>query len=419
MKRLFNALVKITGWPVQKILFRTKVYYEDKAVQSRRLKGPAILISNHTSVYDYAVFLFVFWRRTLRYQMAELLFRRRVLKHFLRAMGGIFVDRDAYDFSFVRRSLEILERKGVVGIFPEARLPVEGEERPLPFKTSAAYIALESGAPSSPCTRTGVISENSARKSSSANPYLHATFGRTAPTSGPTWRRSRQRCVKRSLDSAMNSKPKNNKTEKRKKAKLFSFRYFLFDFVKLTAALPTLIALRPRWHYENKEAHKKIRGAAMTVANHQSYLDPINMLLAIWYRRLHMVATENLFASRLGNWFFRRMLCIPVDKENFNIQTFREVGKRLGEGGVVTIFPEGELNAEKETIKTFRAGVVLMAMKNRVPVVPVYIKPNRHWYNRLHIVTANPSAWKSTAGRARRLPTSNARRKCCTHGSLR
>ena len=125
----------------------------------------------------------------------------------------------------------------------------------------------------------------------------------------------------------MNSKPKNNKTEKRKKAKLFSFRYFLFDFVKLTATLPTLIALRPRWHYENKEAHKKIRGAAMTVANHQSYLDPINMLLAIWYRRLHMVATEHLFASRLGNWFFRKMLCIPVDKENFNMQTFREVGK--------------------------------------------------------------------------------------------
>ena len=128
MKRLFNALVKITGWPVQKILFRTKVYYEDKAVQSRRLKGPAILISNHTSVYDYAVFLFVFWRRTLRYQMAELLFRRRMLKHFLRAMGGIF---------------------------PEARLPVEGEERPLPFKTSAAYIALESGAPVIPVYTNG------------------------------------------------------------------------------------------------------------------------------------------------------------------------------------------------------------------------------------------------------------------------
>ena len=96
-----------------------------------------------------------FWRRTLRYQMAELLFRRRVLKHFLRAMGGIFVDRDAYDFSFVRRSLEILERKGVVGIFPEARLPVEGEERPLPFKTSAAYIALESGAPVIPVYTNG------------------------------------------------------------------------------------------------------------------------------------------------------------------------------------------------------------------------------------------------------------------------
>lgn len=155
MKRLFNGFVKVTGWPVQKLLFRTKIYYEDKAVQKRRIKGPAIVICNHTSVYDYAVLLFVFWQRTLRCQMAECLFKRRFLKYFLKALGGIFVDRDAYDFAFVRRSLDILLHKGVVGIFPEARLPLAGEERPLPFKTSAAYIALESGAPVIPVYTNG------------------------------------------------------------------------------------------------------------------------------------------------------------------------------------------------------------------------------------------------------------------------
>ncbi len=155
MKRLINAFVKATGWPVQWACFRTKVYYEDKAVQGRRIRGPAILISNHTSVYDYAVFLFVFWSRTLRYQMAECLFKKRALRNFLKSMGGIMVDRDSYDFAFVRTSIEILSKGGVVGIFPEARLPREGETRPLPFKTSATYIALESGVPVIPVYTNG------------------------------------------------------------------------------------------------------------------------------------------------------------------------------------------------------------------------------------------------------------------------
>ena len=143
--KFFNLFTKVTGWPVQKILFRTRICYEDKAVQGRSIKGPAILVSNHTSVWDYAIWLFVFPFRTLRFQMAELLFRRPVLGLFLRCMGGIHVDRNAFDFSFITRSARILERGGVVGIFPEGRLPNEGEARPLPFKISAAWLALQTG----------------------------------------------------------------------------------------------------------------------------------------------------------------------------------------------------------------------------------------------------------------------------------
>ncbi|MBQ1685110.1 MAG: 1-acyl-sn-glycerol-3-phosphate acyltransferase, partial [Clostridia bacterium] len=109
------------------ICFRTKVYYENKAVQSRRIRGSAILVSNHTAVYDYAVMLFVFFTRTLRYQMAEVLFRKKVLGPFLKNMGGILVDRDSTNYSFMSESARILEQGGVVGIFPEGRLPREGE----------------------------------------------------------------------------------------------------------------------------------------------------------------------------------------------------------------------------------------------------------------------------------------------------
>ena len=131
--KLFNAFVKITAFPVQWAIFRTKVYYEDKSAQSRRIKGAAILVSNHTSVWDYAGYMFVFFFRTLRTQMAEVLFEKKPLGLFLKMMGGIRVNRGANDFACVAKSQAILERGGVVEIYPESRLPLKGEERPLLF----------------------------------------------------------------------------------------------------------------------------------------------------------------------------------------------------------------------------------------------------------------------------------------------
>lgn len=155
MYGFFQAFTRITAWPVQALCFRTKIHYEDKRVQGRRIKGAAIIISNHTSVYDFAVMLFTFPFRTLRYLMAEVLFKRKMLSRLLRRLGGIMVDRDSYDFAFLEKCNEILSKKGVVGIFPEGRLPLKDEERPLPFMPSAAYLALMSGAPIIPVYTNG------------------------------------------------------------------------------------------------------------------------------------------------------------------------------------------------------------------------------------------------------------------------
>ena len=113
------------------------------------------MICNHTSVWDYAALMFVFFFRTLRAQMAEVLFEKQPLGLFLKMMGGVRVDRNVYDFGFVSQSQRILEKGGVVEIFPESRLPLKGEERPLPFKPSAAYLGLLSGAPMIPVFTNG------------------------------------------------------------------------------------------------------------------------------------------------------------------------------------------------------------------------------------------------------------------------
>ena len=155
MITFFQYFVRITGFIPAMLILRTKVYFEDKRVQSRRIKGQAILMSNHTSVYDYATFLYVFFFRTLRYQMAEVLYKKKLLGMFLKCMGGIYVNRDSLDFSFIDKSKKLLEKNKVVGVFPESRLPKEGETRPLPFKESITILALESGAPIIPIYTDG------------------------------------------------------------------------------------------------------------------------------------------------------------------------------------------------------------------------------------------------------------------------
>ncbi len=155
LRNLVQGFTKISAWPVQKICFRTKIYYEDPTVQKRRIQGPAIIISNHTSVFDVAIWMFVFGGRTLRCQVAELIFERPLLGRFIKLLGGVRVDRQAHDFSFLAVSEQILRQGGVMEIYPESRLPRPGETTPLEFKPSAAYLALSTGVPVIPVYTNG------------------------------------------------------------------------------------------------------------------------------------------------------------------------------------------------------------------------------------------------------------------------
>ena len=98
---LTNGFVKLTGWLPQLAVFRTKVHYEDKSVQDVRVRGKAILVSNHTSVWDVAAMMFVFWRRTLRCVVAEIMYEKNVfMTAFLRLFGAVRVDRNDHDDVF-------------------------------------------------------------------------------------------------------------------------------------------------------------------------------------------------------------------------------------------------------------------------------------------------------------------------------
>ena len=146
-KHLINLTVgiaKLTGVVPALLLFKPKVRLAPGA--KRRLPKNCILMSNHTSLLDFALYLTVFPARTIRFPMAEALFHNgKFLSGLLYALGGIRVDRDSKDFGFVPDCLDVLDRGGTLGIFPQGRLPDKGIT--FPFTVSTAFIAMHTDAP--------------------------------------------------------------------------------------------------------------------------------------------------------------------------------------------------------------------------------------------------------------------------------
>ena len=149
--------------------------------------------------------------------------------------------------------------------------------------------------------------------------------------------------------------------------------FFFYDFVKVTGILPALLVFRPKVQYLHPQNKKKIKGRVLIISNHNSFIDPIIIMTSLAYRRILFVATQDLFESKLGNWFFKHVHCIPVNKENFSMTTFTQVSDNLKNDRAVAIFPEGRVDTQTHEVHPFKEGAVLIAMKNDCPILPVYI----------------------------------------------
>lgn len=180
----------------------------------------------------------------------------------------------------------------------------------------------------------------------------------------------------------MNSK--DNKTQKKRKCN------FLYDFVKVTGAIPALVWFRPKIIRVSEKVPKNVKGGVLIAANHTTFVDPIILLLTFWKRRVYSIATKDIFNTKFKKWFFTRMNCIIIDKQNVSVRSLRSVCDTLKDGKAVMIFPEGTVNVKEEDVRSFKSGVVLMAHLGKAPIIPVYIVKAKHFYNRTKVVVGEP-----------------------------
>jgi 1-acyl-sn-glycerol-3-phosphate acyltransferase len=113
------------------------------------------------------------------------------------------------------------------------------------------------------------------------------------------------------------------------------------------------------------------QGGVLLVSNHQSFLDPVLATFAI-PRECNYMARDTLFAIRWLRPIMEYLNAFPVKRGTADMGAIKETLRRLKAGKVVLAFPEGT-RTEDGSVGPMRPGVVLLARKARVPIVPMLI----------------------------------------------
>ena len=173
-----------------------------------------------------------------------------------------------------------------------------------------------------------------------------------------------------------------------KKPKLFDIRRFPMDLARVVSA-PLILGYRMKRLNRNGEKYKgRIKGGAVITANHTSMQDPFLVGVAFWYRRLFFLAAEAVMRNRVLSFLLKGAGAIKIDRNKADVEAMRRSVAVLKEGRLLAIFPQGRITHE-ENVQTIKSGAVLIAIQAGVPIIPMYIQPIRHWYDRRTVVIGN------------------------------
>jgi len=118
-------------------------------------------------------------------------------------------------------------------------------------------------------------------------------------------------------------------------------------------------------------------GNYLLISNHRSIVDPliIEQALETTKVRGYWVAKKELYNSFFFGTFTRNAGTILLDREASSMSGFfKDTKAVVKEGHSIFIFPEGTRNKENIPLSTFKEGARLIALKNRLPILPVFIK---------------------------------------------
>jgi 1-acyl-sn-glycerol-3-phosphate acyltransferase len=112
-------------------------------------------------------------------------------------------------------------------------------------------------------------------------------------------------------------------------------------------------------------------GGGLLLTNHQSFLDPLLVGLPL-RRPVSFLARDTLFKVPVIGWILRHTYVMPLSRETGGAAGIRETLRRIDQGFLVGIFPEGTRSIDG-SLGTFKPGFAALVRRTELPIYPVGI----------------------------------------------
>jgi len=120
-------------------------------------------------------------------------------------------------------------------------------------------------------------------------------------------------------------------------------------------------------------------GQYLLASNHRSVIDPLIIEIATQNSSIfgHWISKKELYNSFFFGLFVRNAGTILLDREKSQMgDFFADIKKATKAGDSIYIFPEGTRNKGEHDLSEFKDGSRIIAVKNRLDILPVYIRTN-------------------------------------------
>ncbi len=120
-------------------------------------------------------------------------------------------------------------------------------------------------------------------------------------------------------------------------------------------------------------------GQYLLLSNHTSVIDPLIIEIATQHSKIfgHWISKKELYNSLFFGMFVQNAGTILLDRDASQMGGFfSDIKKAVKEGDSIYIFPEGARNKTEKAITEFKDGSRIIAVKNRLPILPVYVRTN-------------------------------------------
>lgn len=137
--------------------------------------------------------------------------------------------------------------------------------------------------------------------------------------------------------------------------------------------------------YHHKQRVNGMDAPFILFSNHVSLFDPLVLPLPIKRYEVRFMGKRELASNPILAFLVKKLHMIAVSRHMTDMGAMRATNDVLKKGHVLAMFPEGTRKPPEELMQDVESGVSLIALRNKVPLMPVYIHGKPRPLKRVHI----------------------------------